>query len=200
MQWSAKSESTWKQPEAGNCSALCIRVIDLGTQDGEFQGKPKSSRQCRIVWELTDQFDDNGKPLIIQRTYTSSLGEKANLRRDLESWRGRPFTPEELAGFDVHNIIGKPCLLNLIKKQRPYGESVEISAVGALPKGMSVPAVPVNETYIYSVDEHDPVVWEKLSARLQERINSSHERRNTPPPTAPVTPTATVVNDDDIPF
>ena len=200
MQWSARSESTWKQPEVGNWSAICIRVIDLGTQDGEFQGKPKSSRQCRIVWELNDQFDDNGKPLIIQRTYTSSLSEKANLRKDLESWRGRPFTAEELTGFDVKNILGKPCLLNLIKKQRPYGESVEIAAVSALPKGMAAPSAPVNEMYIYSIEEHDPVIWDKLSARVQERINGSHERRNSAPPVTPIATTTTVVNDDDIPF
>jgi hypothetical protein len=199
MEWKA-TESTWKQPEVGNWSAICIRVIDLGTQDGEFQGKPKSSRQCRIVWELTDQFDDNRKPLIIQRTYTSSLGEKANLRKDLESWRGRPFTSAELTGFDVKNILGKPCLLNLIKKQRTYGESVEIAAVSALPKSMPAPAAPVNEMYIYSIEEHDPVIWDKLSARVQERINGSHERRNSAPPVTPVATTTTVVTDDDIPF
>jgi len=199
MQWSAKSESTWKQPETGNWPATCIRIIDLGTQEREYQGKTSYRRQSLIIWEIDGQVDDQGQPITISKAYTASLGEKANLRKDLESWRGRPFTSDELAGFDVKNLLGKPCLLNLIKVQGQKGEKVVIATISALPKGMSAPNAPVHTQYIYSLDDHDQAIWDTLSDGIKGWINRSQERSQSQ--LAPsVAPTAKVVNDDDIPF
>ena len=199
MQWSAKSESTWKQPETGNWPATCIRIIDLGTQEREYQGKTSYRRQSLIIWEIDGQVDDQGQPITISKAYTASLGEKANLRKDLESWRGRPFTSDELAGFDVKNLLGKPCLLNLIKVQGQKGEKVVIATISALPKGMPAPDAPVHTQYIYSLDDHDQAIWDTLSDGIKGWINRSQERSQSQ--LAPsVAPTAKVVNDDDIPF
>lgn len=199
MQWSAKSESTWKQPETGNWPATCIRIIDLGTQEREYQGKTSYRRQSLIIWEIDGQVDDQGQPITISKAYTASLGEKANLRKDLESWRGRPFTSDELAGFDVKNLLGKSCLLNLIKVQGQKGEKVVIATISALPKGMSAPNAPVHTQYIYSLDDHDQATWDTLSDGIKGWINRSQERSQSQ--LAPsVAPTAKVVNDDDIPF
>lgn len=199
MQWSAKSESTWKQPETGNWPATCIRIIDLGTQEREYQGKTSYRRQSLIIWEIDGQVDDQGQPITISKAYTASLGEKANLRKDLESWRGRPFTSDELAGFDVKNLLGKSCLLNLIKVQGQKGEKVVIATISALPKGMSAPNAPVHTQYIYSLDDHDQAIWDTLSDGIKGWINRSQERSQSQ--LAPsVAPTAKVVNDDDIPF
>ena len=41
----------------------------------------------------------------ISATYTLSLGERSNLRKMLESWRSRAFTPEELQGFDLEKVF-----------------------------------------------------------------------------------------------
>lgn len=199
MKWSAKSESTWKQPETGNWPATCIRIIDLGTQEREYQGKTSYRRQSLIIWEIDGQVDDQGQPITISKAYTASLGEKANLRKDLESWRGRPFTSDELAGFDVKNLLGKSCLLNLIKVQGQKGEKVVIATISALPKGMSAPNAPVHAQYIYSLDDHDQAIWDTLSDGIKGWINRSQERSQSQ--LAPsVAPTAKVVNDDDIPF
>ena len=199
MQWSAKSESTWKQPETGNWPATCIRIINLGTQEREYQGKTSYRRQSLIIWEIDGQVDDQGQPITISKAYTASLGEKANLRKDLESWRGRPFTADELAGFDVKNLLGKSCLLNLIKVQGQKGEKVVIATISALPKGMPAPNAPVHTQYIYSLDDHDQAIWDTLSDGIKGWINRSQERSQSQ--LAPsVAPTAKVVNDDDIPF
>jgi len=199
MQWSAKSESTWKQPETGNWPATCIRIIDIGTQEREYQGKTSYRRQSLIIWEIDGQVDDQGQPITISKAYTASLGDKANLRKDLESWRGRPFTSDELAGFDVKNLLGKPCLLNLIKVQGQKGEKVVIATISALPKGMPAPDAPVHTQYIYSLDDHDQAIWDTLSDGIKGWINRSQERSQSQ--LAPsVAPTAKVVNDDDIPF
>ena len=175
MQWKA-NESTWKQPETGSWAATCIRIIDLGTQEREYQGKTSYRRQSLIIWEIDGQTDDKGEPITISKAYTASLGEKANLRKDLECWRGRPFTSDELAGFDVRNLLGKSCLLNLIKVPGQKGEKVVIASIGTLPKGMPAPAPPVHSQYIYSLDNHDSNIWDKLSDGLKNWINRSQER------------------------
>lgn len=200
MQWSAQSNSTWTQPEVGNWPATCIRIIDLGTQQREYQGKESWRRQSLIIWELDGQQDSEGKPLTISKAYTSSLGEKANLRKDLESWRGRKFTDEELAGFNVRKILGAPCLLNLITVQGKKGDKVVIASISALPKGMPSPSAPMNEQYIYSLEEHDPSVWDKLSDGIKNWINRSQERAQAPVQATAPAPTAAYGNADDIPF
>lgn len=198
MEWKA-TESTWKQPEVGNWPATCIRIIDLGTQQREYQGDISYRRLSLIIWEIDGQFDDKGQPITISKAYTASLGEKANLRRDLESWRGRPFTPSELAGFDVKNLLGKTCLLNLIKVQGQKGEKVVISAVSALPKRIPAPAAPVHTPYIYSLDNHDQSIWNELSDGLKGWINRSRERTESGQATNPA-PLRSTTTDDDIPF
>jgi len=76
-----------------------------------------------------------GKRFVVTNTYTASLNEKANLRRDLESWRGRPFTAEELQGFDLEKVVGKPCMLNLVAKTTAKGKTwTGIAAIMPLPK------------------------------------------------------------------
>jgi hypothetical protein len=125
-----------------------------------------------VIWELPDQKDGEEKPITISKFYTATLSDKSNLRHDLENWRGRPFTPEELGGFEVKNIIGKPCLLNLVRNDKG---KVKIGAVSSILKGMSVPK-PTHATYIYDLDAPDPDVWEMLSDGIKSMIERSRER------------------------
>jgi hypothetical protein len=104
---------------AGVHHAVCYAVIDLGTQD---PGNPqfRASRKVMILWELpheTIDTQDGPKPRIISSEYTASIGKKATLRSVLESWRGKPFTADELNGFDLKNILGANCQLNIVHKQ-----------------------------------------------------------------------------------
>ncbi len=121
----------------GNYQAVCYDIYDLGLQRGEYQGKVNILRKIVIAFEVNERItsndDFNGKRFTQPQFYTLSLGKKANLRRDLESWRGRQFTDEELKGFKLSTIIGANCFLNII-----HGENgkAKISAVTALPKGM----------------------------------------------------------------
>ena len=203
MKWTAGTANTWTQPETGSWTGICIRVVDLGTQEKEFKGKTKHVRMCQIVWEIPDQLDSENKPLTISKSYTSSLAEKANLRKDLEGWRGRPFTQEELGGFEVSNIIGKPCLLNLVTVQGQKGERVVVAGISPLPKGMPAPPkTTYHSQFVYSLDEHNPEVWNQLSERMQDWINRSEERQFAPKATASTASAgnASTITDDEIPF
>jgi len=92
--------------------AVCIAIIDLGTQKDELQGDVKSRRKVFVTWAVdgeTVDIDGEAKPRVISREYPVSLHERARLRQDLEAWRGRPFTADELKGFDLRTVAGKPC-------------------------------------------------------------------------------------------
>lgn len=109
-------------PEPGTVQAVCCGVWDLGLQMTKFQnddGSNKVQRKVIIAWEISQlinapESEYNGKPYMLNKTYTLSLGEKANLRKDLESWNGKPFTKEQLEkGVDLEKLYGVNCLLGV---------------------------------------------------------------------------------------
>lgn len=122
---------------AGPHSAVAVDIVDLGMVDTEWQGKKKKVHKCRLVWQVSEMNED-GKPFLVQKQYTVSLSEKSNLRKDLQSWRGRAFTEEELNGFDIEVLIGKPCMLNVQHVDRNGATYANVAAIMPLPKGMPV--------------------------------------------------------------
>jgi hypothetical protein len=132
----AKEEKNYEAIPTGMQQAVCAMVCDIGTHKGEYQGKETTRHQVVIIWELDEKKTEGqfaGEPFQMSKFYTLSLGEKANLRKDLESWRGKPFTAEELQGFDLENLVGANCFLNVIEDK----EKQRIAAIAPLPKGMA---------------------------------------------------------------
>jgi hypothetical protein len=123
----------FKPAPEGPQHAVCVDVVDLGIQDTAFGQK----HQVRFRWQTAAVNLDTGERFQAVATYTASLHEKAKLRRDLESWRGRPFTEEELRGFDLEAVLGANCLLNLVHETSKQGRTyANIKAIMPLPKGM----------------------------------------------------------------
>jgi len=187
------------QVEPGTYPARCISIIDLGTQRGEYQGKPTVRRQVMLVWELpteTVETKDGEKPMTVSKFYTVSLSEKSNLRPDLEAWRGRAFTDEELLGFDLNNVLDKPCMVSV--KHNEKGRA-RVSSVAKLVKGMSVPDA-VHKPFIFSLDNFDGTVFQAISPGIQKIIAQSDEYKASfaPPNNPQVGPAG--VDDDDVPF
>lgn len=130
---------------AGNHVAICGMVVDLGQQRtvSQMYGE-KVKHQVYIRWEVPDETieweDRDGNkqtgPRVIGKTYTVSLHENANLRGDLESWRGRRFTPEELQGFDISKLLGAPCMVNVTQVEKNGKTYANVEAVTPLPKSL----------------------------------------------------------------
>jgi hypothetical protein len=156
----------FKQVPPGTYSAICIGLIDLGIQAGEYEGKRTERKQVLLRWELPTEPMDDGQPMILSAFLTNSLNEKAKLRHWLEAWRGRAFTKDELAGFDLRNIIGKPCMLSVIHNEK---DKAKVNAVMALPKGMTVPPMH-NKPLIYDVDNPSGDVFAALPGGIQAII------------------------------
>ena len=96
--------------------AVCVDVVDRGEIEG-FKGRP--THKIDLIWQLevleedgkTEVRDGQDKRFQVLKRYTFSLHEKANLCKDLESWRGKPF--DEGEKFDVETLIGVNCQLQI---------------------------------------------------------------------------------------
>ena len=171
MEWKETGGGDYEQPEPGTYAAVCYRIIDLGTQHSEFQGEAHDRHQCLLSFELDEKMGD-GRPFSVSKFYTTSLHEKANLRKDLSNWRGRDFTPEELHGFDPKNVLGKPCMLSIIKNDKG---KTRIASISKIPKGMTPPA-PINPQVFFTLQSKslDPV-FETFSDGIKKIIMQSPE-------------------------
>lgn len=166
-------ESRFENAPAGAYVARCYRVIDLGTQTFAVKGETKRAHQVLISWELGKAMAD-GKPYTIGEKYTLSLNEKAKLSAVLEGWRGRKFTEVERAGFDLKNILGKVCFLNVVHVQRGEKTYANVASVMPLPDGVPSPT-PVNEVVFYSIEEHHTNIPDGLGNHYTEMIKKSPE-------------------------
>jgi hypothetical protein len=205
MRVSDSGGGDFEQAPAGTHVARCIRLIDIGTQFGEFQGKPNALRKVVVTWELPNERmtegDFAGKPFLVNKWYTASIGEKANLRKDLVNWRGREFTEDELKGFEVKKILGTTCMLSLTPNDKG---KIRVTGVMKLPKGTDAPDQ-VNPSLYFSLerDEFNQATFDGLSEFWQKEIQKSPEWADLQGKPGPVKQSAAksfAEMEDDIPF
>jgi hypothetical protein len=113
-------------------------------------GNPKVQTKTRLVFLLDAQMDD-GRPFELAPLYTASLHEKAKLRKDLESWRGRAFTPEELKGFDLEKLIGANCQIQVVHAK--VGEKVYANVAAIVPLSKNQPKLSLPPGHVRHKDK-----------------------------------------------
>ena len=187
--------------------ARCYKIVDLGSQKNDYMGQIKVRRRVLIQFEVWSE-DENGnptvtakgEPLSIGKEYTLILSDMANLRNDLKTWRGRDFTPEELRGFELKNVLGVWAMLSitrdLSKNGKEYSNIQAIMPVPANVKKAGLPE-PHNTLSIYNTEEHDDAVFETLSEKIKATIMASPEFQSRNPHQSAV---AQDDDDDGIPF
>lgn len=206
---SSGSTGDFKLPPAGSYLARLYRIIDIGTQTTEWMGKKKMQRKIICMFELHGEDNDGnalttdeGKPLIVSKRYTLSLDEKATLLKDLQAWRGKDFTQEELDGFSLEVLLGKFCMVNITHSDYEGKTYANISSVSQVPSALKKLGEPngVNEAMMFSIDPWDQAKFDKLSEGMQNVIKKSAEYRNTFEPSSVNHAPASDMPDDDIPF
>ena len=167
----------------GTHIARCIKFMHYGhIEELNFHGQMQYQDKCRLTWEIPGEmrtFDEaeGEQPMSISKDYTLSLGEKANLRKDLESWRGKAFTSDELLGFDIETIVGAPCLINIIHatSKASGNQYAKIASITPLMKGGECPDQ-INPSFIWNYnDNFDLQILENLHEYFQNKIKSSLE-------------------------
>lgn len=188
MLLSDKGGKEFEKAPIGTHVARCIKLIDLGTQFGEYQGKPTSARKIVVSWELPNETMTEGdyadKPFIVSKFYTASLSEKANLRKDLINWRGRDFTPAELSGFESKNILDKPCMVQITANENGRHN---VTGVMAMMKGAECPPR-INALVYFSLERNEfkAEVMESLADFYKGKIQASPEFQALSRPADPV--------------
>ena len=173
-----ESGSGFERCPEGNHLAVCYEVIDLGTQESTFEGETKRQRKIWIGWETASEQMEDGRPFVIGRRYTLSSHEKSTLRKDLESWRGKKFTDEDIAKFDIKALIGCACFLNVVHSVKGDRTYANITTVAALPKGTVTPELVNQKVYLsLDVSEYEPEMMDLISDRMAETVKASPEWR-----------------------
>jgi hypothetical protein len=102
------------------------------------------------------------------------MNEKANLRKDLKSWRGRDFTEEEAKSFDISKLIGVACLLGVSNKESKGKTYLEVSSVSTLMKGMEMPKQ-INPSFELNYDNFTMEAFMTLPEHIRKKMEKSLE-------------------------
>ena len=164
--------------------ARCYRIVDLGTQKSEYQGKINTLPKVMLQFEVHGE-DDAGKPLVtakgepmsISKNFTLSLAEKATLRKDLQTWRGREFTADELRGFQIDNVLGAWAMIAITKAVGNNGKDyTNIANINSVPKAMKADLPEGhNKCAAFYIESPDMDMFETFSDNLRAKIEQSPE-------------------------
>ena len=165
---------------AGIHVAVAYGIYDLGTHHDELYGK--DVHKILINWEIPEErieLERDGQklnlPRAISKRYNMSLNTKATLRKDLDAWRGRAFTAKELEGFDIKNVLGAACQIQVVHKASQTTSKVfaNVQTIMALGKGMQPPEME-NEPQWFSFQEGTELP-ESTPGWIADIIKSSQE-------------------------
>jgi hypothetical protein len=180
----AKDSGDFVAVPTGMHLARCYRIIDQGTQRSEYMGKEKHLPKVMIQFEIHGEDDQgnplvtqDGRPLSIAKSFTVTLAEKSTLRKDLQMWRGREFTPQELRGFELKNVLGAWAMLNVTHTESNGKTYTNIAAINPVPANMKKAGLPegVNELKLFDIENPDMELFDTFSENLKNKIKSSPE-------------------------
>lgn len=160
---------------AGNAISRCFGIVDIGSQKTVFEDKEKMQPQVVFLFEtLEDDFkDEDGKPFVMIKFYTVSLGEKANLYKDIVGWTGE--TPK-VDTFKIKSLLGQYASLTIVQKKKDDGKvKSQIKSISSLHKSLPRPAG-VNGDIYFDMDAKGFLDdYAKVPGWLQKKIAVSPE-------------------------
>lgn len=181
----------------GQFPAVCCDLHDLGMMKVTWQGQEKQQRKCDVYFFCGEYREHDGKriPLLVRERFTVSLSDNARLRKFLEAWRGRKFTPEEEKGFDLETLLLAPAFLQVTHNESNGNTYANISTIMRLPKGMPAPDLPAD---FVRPSQRPPREDRQGNGKpAQSRSGGPGMDRDVPPPAEPSWQDS---DDSDLPF
>lgn len=126
----------------GQFPAVCVDVVDLGQKVDEYQGKTKVLAKVALVFATGEHHKTGEKGLIlVTQEMTNSSADVGKLRPFLENWRGKSYSPEQIAaGLPLHKLHGQAGLITvehiITKKGNTFAK---IRSISPLPSVMTAP-------------------------------------------------------------
>jgi hypothetical protein len=122
--------------------------------------------------------EDKELPRVLSKEYTMTLSDRGNLIKDLEAWRGRKFTEEELKGFDLNNVLNAGCQVQIINEEKNGRTYSEIKTIMALTKGVT--ANKLLDAFIFNMDDEESYkYWDNIPTWIQDKIKKATNYNDT---------------------
>lgn len=174
--------------EDGLQKARCYLMAYVGTQEDDFKGNVTMRPKVVIGFlypEHTFDFKGQGvqEPYSKSITYTFNLGRKANLRKDLETWRGKKWS-EDWPDFEIDKVLGAAVMHNIIHNEE--GTRFYIDSFIKIKNQDDCPPLEI-EPVKYDIREHDEEQFQRLPQWVQQMAKDSPDwigsDEDTDPPT-----------------
>lgn len=189
------SESKFKAHPEGQYVGQCVDTIDLGEDVHDFPGDEKYLKHmCALVFRTGERNEQTGTYIDVAREFTVSMGDKANLRKFLEQWRGKPYDASQIAdGVPLDKLTGNFGLLTIAHRKSGKGRTyANITACVGIPKQMAASAVPFGEYFREPYWETKKKDYAEKAARFAAESAVSNEDFSDYP--------GAPEDDDDLPF
>lgn len=161
--------------------AVCLYVVDIGIQPGNFG--PKS--RLLFVFETPGLLAPDGRPMTISRRFGKNLSEKGQLRPFLTSWLGQPLSGQ----LDLAQFAGKPAML--VVSQSQTGEKVYSNITACAPVAPGAPVPPPSTVAICYGPSRDAGIFAALPEWIRKTVTTggAAPAGQTAPVVAPTYPT-----------
>lgn len=163
--------------------ALCVAIVDLGTQQGFFNGAPTSSRKIVLTFEIPGEkavfkAENGAQPFTVSAEYTFSLDSKANFRKAMDSWIGQPVT--ELDSEKLTKLLKKPAMIQVVHNTAKDGiKYANIANKGVSifkrPADVAFPKETHNTPVFFDLDNFSWESFDLAPKWLQDKISKSPE-------------------------
>ncbi len=167
----------------GTHVATCYSLLHLGHVPNTYPGAENPTiNKIRLTWELPELLNvfkegEEARPYSISQEYTLSMGDKANLRKAVESWLGKKFSDAEAVNFDVEELVGKSCMLGVVHIETKAGNPFAVvNSVMRLPA--SVKTEQINKSKIITWDTMTVDIFNKLPTFIQDKMKTSTEYKD----------------------
>lgn len=204
---SAPKQSTFKPVPAGTHLGRLYRLVDIGTQQGEWEGKITYQRKVIFYFELFGEDEageplvrDDGKPLIVTKYYNFSQHEKSTMRKHLQAWLKIDFDNLD-EPFFMGDLLGKYAMVSVSNYKTKTGDTkASIDSLSAVPAMLAKHGMPegVNDLFMFDLNKFDSEKFAKLSESIQGLIQKSPEYRKVAQGKPAYVPDADM--NDDVPF
>jgi hypothetical protein len=172
-------------PEDGFYDARLVWLLDLGTREKVWEGKPSDKRAFYIAWELIGTQMSDGRPFLVGNEYNVSNGQWGpwiSLTSNLYKLIMKPW----FKGEDEKNLKrmqflaaacrdAKPCKLTISRETSQAGKEY-ISINGIKPHiDPTVVPMPQNASLVYDVASHEGIAFEALPEWVKKKVALSKE-------------------------